>query len=349
MVVRAKTAVFRAVKAAGLLGIVSKSSWRQRRLAILCYHGIALAEEHRWRPGLYVSAAHFRRRLEMLRALDATVLKLDDALHHLYAGTLPPRAVVLTFDDGFVDFFQLATPILEEHGVPATVYLTTFYVERRLPVWNLLSSYVIWQARDRAAADLRAVTSDPEPFDLRTEAGRERAHRSFIQQWENEATADKDGAVDELAACVNVPIGDLRERRVLHLMTPEEVAAVAARGIDVELHTHRHRTPAAEDLFERELDENGAAIARFTGRVPNHVCYPSGAYNLAFLPGLRRRGIRSATTCSAGLATRRSDALLLPRFLDGESVPDTAFEAWVTGLADLQPGRRAGKAATIEG
>jgi peptidoglycan/xylan/chitin deacetylase (PgdA/CDA1 family) len=59
------------------------------------------------------------------------VLTLDDAVTHLAAGA-PPRgkpAAVVTFDDGTADFVDEALPVLVDHGVPATLYLATAFVE----------------------------------------------------------------------------------------------------------------------------------------------------------------------------------------------------------------------------
>ncbi len=63
------------------------------------------------------------------------VLTLDDAVAHMEAGE-PPRgkpAVVLTFDDGTADFVEEAVPVLVEHGVPATLYVATAFVEEQRP------------------------------------------------------------------------------------------------------------------------------------------------------------------------------------------------------------------------
>ena len=46
------------------------------------------------------------------QARGCTVLPLDDAVRRLYADDLPPRSVVLTFDDGYVDFERQAYPLL---------------------------------------------------------------------------------------------------------------------------------------------------------------------------------------------------------------------------------------------
>src|SRR5450755_1299743 len=110
----AKQILLRAARAGGLFRRSTAGRWRNQRLLILCYHGISFNDEHLWNPGLYVDPALFRSRMQLLRDADCNILPLDEALVRLENGTLPPRSVVLTFDDGSYDSYALACPILRE-------------------------------------------------------------------------------------------------------------------------------------------------------------------------------------------------------------------------------------------
>ena len=139
-------AMFRAF---GGLGLVAASAWRQRRVLILCYHGVSLDDEHEWDPELFVTPAFLRRRFEILRDNGYAVLPLDEAVTRCANCTLPPRSVVLTFDDGLSDFAQIVAPLLAEFGCPATVYVTTYYSEKRWPVPPPILSYLLWKSGER--------------------------------------------------------------------------------------------------------------------------------------------------------------------------------------------------------
>jgi peptidoglycan/xylan/chitin deacetylase (PgdA/CDA1 family) len=337
MLAALKQTALRVSKNAGVSAHIGRSAWRRRRLLILCYHGVSLEDEHQWDPKLYMSEATFARRLAAIRRHGCTVMPLGEAVARLYADDLPDRAVVLTFDDGFFDFKQRVCPVLLRHSFPATVYLTTQRCEHNFPIARLLASYVLWKQRHmildgRGIAGLRPCT-----YSLLTSADRRRVLEGFCRALTSMRPTEKDAAVRELAARVELDYEALRAQRLLTLMNPAEVADSAAAGFDFQLHTHRHRTPEDPDVLVEELTLNRERITRMTGVTPRHFCYPSGQWRPSFLPRLREQGICSATTSTAALAEAADHALLLPRVLDSGTLSDDEFDAWLTGAAAWIP------------
>ena len=338
-----KRGTLRLLKNAGLFGIARNSEWRRQRLLILCYHGISIADEHEWDWAYYISPALFEQRLRMLRDGGYTVLGLGDAVERLYSRTLPPRSVVLTFDDGLADFNLRARPLLEKYGFPATVYLSTYYCFDNKPVFPMFCSYVLWKARGRGSVAASDVLGEDfaNHWDLTTGAGREGANRQIVQYaGEHNLSADaRDQLARRLARVLGVEYDDLVRRRILHLMTPYEVSEVARAGFDIQLHTHRHRTPNERALFVREIVDNRKHIAELAGGESAHFCYPSGVTRPEFLPWLAETGVVSATTCETGMATPDTEALLLPRVIDTANLDAVEFEGWLTGVGALLPKR----------
>ncbi|HWW77793.1 MAG TPA: polysaccharide deacetylase family protein [Pyrinomonadaceae bacterium] len=336
-----KRAALRSLKTAGAFRLVGGSNWRRRRLLILTYHGVSLDDEHLWRGALYVSPETFRSRMSALKRCGASVLPLGEAVQRLYANDLPERAVAITFDDGTYDFHARAHPVLAEFGFPVTLYLTTFYTEFNRPVFDPFCSYLLWKGRG-ASLDLKEVIGTGARVELSDDAARASALsalRGFAAERRLSAE-EKDELLRSVARGAGVDYEELAARRVLHLVNPEEVRELAAAGVDIQLHTHRHRTPNVRELFRREIDDNRAVLQRLTGRDPSHFCYPSGVYERAFLPWLAEAGVRTATTCDTGYATRESEPLLLPRLLDVSSLSDLEFEGWLTGVSAALPLRR---------
>jgi peptidoglycan/xylan/chitin deacetylase (PgdA/CDA1 family) len=340
MISSIKRSSFALSKRLGLSELVAQSDWRRQRLLILCYHGIALADEYEWRGDLYVSASHFRRHLDLLRSTGCAVLPLGDALRRLYAHDLPERAVVLTFDDGYYDFQARAWPLLQDYNYPATVYLTTARMEHNLPIVNLFVSYMLWLARDRALDGNNIVGLDGR-YALSTAAQRDRvvADMDAAIQARGMTATQKDAIAKAIAERLELDYAALIATRVLTLLRPPEVAALSRQGVDIQLHTHLHRTPEDPASFVDDVRRNRDIIEAIIGRRPTHLCYPSGMYRMAYLPALRREGLESATTCDPGIAARAIDPLLLPRFVDSSAITDVEFEAWLSGLASCLPRR----------
>lgn len=323
--------------------VLRDSRWRSSRLLILCYHGISLLDEHEWNPSLYVSSAFFRERMSILRDEGYTVLPLSEAVRHLRDGTLPKRAVAITFDDGTADFADVAVPILVEFGYPATVYLTTYYSDNQLPVFDTALSYVLWKGRD-SGVDLAPLVSSSDTLPVSSEIERRQAWQRIVEfaVAGNYSAADKDALLRTVAAAVDVDYESMTSRRMFHIMSPSAVRQLPARLVDVQLHTHRHRTPRSRDDFIREIEDNRRRLRHLAGERKDyvHFCYPSGDYDGVFLPWLRDLDVSSATTCIPGIATRSDNPLLLPRFVDTMSQSQAVFRGWLSGLAALLPKRR---------
>jgi peptidoglycan/xylan/chitin deacetylase (PgdA/CDA1 family) len=324
----------------GLTRVVADSAWRRQRLLILCYHGVSLADEHEWNPGLYIAPTTLANRFAILKRTGCNILRLDEAVRRLYDGTLPDRSVALTFDDGFHDFAALAHPLLEQYGYSSTVYLTTQRCEQNFPVVHLVSSYLLWKHRD-ATLDARGIAGLNRVYQLTTDADRHRVVKDMVQRMHDDLMYpdDKNVLAREVMSRLPIDYDSVERSRILRIMTPEQVADMSRRGVAIELHTHRHRTPSDPAAFLEEVRTNCERIIAITGQVPHHFCYPSGMYSPTYLPLLKGEGVETATTCDPEMAAKTCDPLLLPRFVDTEFVSDVEFEAWVTGAACWLPRR----------
>ena len=335
-----KQATLWSLKTAGVSTLVHNSRWRRQRLLILAYHGISLADEHLWNGSQFISAELLRARLELLRKSRCAVLPLGEAVTRLYANDLPDRAVAITFDDGTSDFHSRAFPLIQESGFPVTLYLTTFYSHYQRPVFDLMCSYLLWKGRTKTL-DLKPLTGQVLKTNLRSNDFREAALSEIhsFARGQKLSAQEKDAFAVSLAAQLDVDYEALLEQRFMHNLTAAEVGQLAAGGIDVQLHTHRHRTPLDRSLFLREIEDNRKSIQEMTGTTATHFCYPSGVYDLGFLPWLREARVVSGTTCELGFASRSSDRLLLPRLLDNATLSSIEFESWLTGMSAALPRR----------
>lgn len=95
-----------------------------KQVQILMYHRVGdFPGRVKAHGALYCHLPRFRAQMKLFKLLGYQVISLDEAAAGLRGDTpLPPRPLVLTFDDAYVDFLENAAPVLKAHGYPATVY-----------------------------------------------------------------------------------------------------------------------------------------------------------------------------------------------------------------------------------
>src|SRR5215469_15394735 len=123
----------RAILASGALRLISPSA----STAILMYHSVMAdpAEHADSLGGIIHSEAEFRAQMELL-SRDYHPISLDEVVGSLDSRKqLPGRSVAVTFDDGYRDNAEVAMPILNRLGIPATFYVTVDCVEQRKLPW----------------------------------------------------------------------------------------------------------------------------------------------------------------------------------------------------------------------
>jgi len=155
-------------------------------------------------------------------------------------------------------------------------------------------------------------------IDLRTPESRANELAILDNSAKNNALSarEKDRLAQDLARSIGVDWDEILDARLLHIMNPREAAELARAGLDLQLHTHRHRTPREEAPFLRELDDNASRLQNITGQRPAHFCYPSGVHYSGYPDWLKKWGVESAVTCEVGLATAGDNAMMLPRLCD---------------------------------
>ena len=329
-----KIVVFRLAKALGLFAL---SRWLTRRgLRILCYHGIWLGEGH-YGNFLFMSPEVFAGRMAFLTRAGYPVLSLDEAVARLKSRSLPPGATAITIDDGWHGSYRHMLPVLEAHGLPATIYVTTYYAQRQYPVFNLVVRYLL----DRAEVEELDLAALGVPGGGRVALGSADARAKAGETIVAHGSGQLDGAGRHafgarLAAALGLSYDALVEQKVFHLMSFAEIADAVRRGHDIQLHSHRHRIPLDDPAgLAQEISENRALLEAITQKPLQHFCYPSGIYEKALWPQLEALGIASATTIEQGLNFAGAPPLGLKRLLDGQEVQPIEFEAELCGFVEL--------------
>lgn len=280
------------------------------RLSILILHRV-LAQPDALFPD-EVDAVRFDRVCTWLRQW-FEVLPLDQAVRRLAQGTLPARALAITFDDGYEDNRSIAMPILQRHGLSATFFVATGFLDGGC-MWN---DRIIEALRGtgRAVLDLTDI-GHPEfgAFRIDDAASRRAAIDAILPRAKYLEPAQRLAFSQRLAELAQTPPAS-------HLMmSSQQVRELHDAGMQIGAHTVNHpilaRLGAAE--ARREIGDSKRQLEAITRAPVTLFAYPNGRrgddYDDAAVTQVREAGFEAAVATTWGAARRDSDRFQLPRF-----------------------------------
>jgi peptidoglycan/xylan/chitin deacetylase (PgdA/CDA1 family) len=247
---------------------------------------------------------------------------------------LPPRPIVLSFDDGYAAHFRVVFPLLAEAGVPAAFFpAASALIDRRVLNVNKLQ-YIL------AASDVSRLV---ERIEAAIDAERPALPRpdEYRRQWWKASRWDPPEVVyvkrllqDALPESVRRPLVDELFRSLVSgderafadelYMTVADACAMLAGGMNIGAHGDRHVRLPTLSRDEQAVEIDGALRVLDAVGSPRQnfvYCYANGAYNEDSLELLRARGCRLAVTTRPDLARLDTvDLLVLPR-IDTNDLP----------------------------
>ncbi|MFY9514100.1 MAG: polysaccharide deacetylase family protein [Rubrivivax sp.] len=282
------------------------------RLSIVIFHRV-LAQADPLFPG-DPDAPHFDAICRWLASW-FRVLPLDEATDRLARGGLPPRAACITFDDGYADNHDLAMPILRRHGLTATFFIATGFLDGGR-MWN----DTVVESLRRCRADRLDVSGLGLPrlslLDLGGWPARRAAMRQLLGAIKYLGFDERQACVDRLAALAGAALPhDL-------MMRSEQLKAMASAGMQIGAHTVSHPILARLDAAqaEHEIASNKAELESRLQQPVRLFAYPNGKPGDDYLPRdvetVRRLGFSAAVSTSPGAARSGAGLRLheLPRF-----------------------------------
>ena len=256
----------------------------------LMYHSVP--DRHREAfvdPQSAIPAELFEKQLAMLKS-HCNVVPLSDAVAYVKErGRLPERAVVLTFDDGYLDNFEVAAPMLQRLGLPATLFVATGYVDRQEPQW-IDELHTIFRFRRRHALSADCL---PMRLDLSNERSEKYAYLTLSMQLLKLAYPNRRRLLDEVTAQLDP------ERAAPRLTLSWDDLRIMQRrypAFELGLHTHDHIALATLPLTDA-LAEVKQSQQRFKDELGHHAryfSYPYGRTSLELARALGPTGIEAA-------------------------------------------------------
>jgi peptidoglycan/xylan/chitin deacetylase (PgdA/CDA1 family) len=274
------------------------------RLRVLTYHRVDRPEERPFlNPGLISASPEEFERQILLLASDYHPVSIEAVLQAFRsAAPLPRRAVLVTFDDAYLDFAEHAWPILRAHAVPAVLFVPTAYPG--------IQGAAFWA--DRLYHALRSTHLDRvHGLDLRTPAQRQHAYCTLKSRLKLLAHSKSQELFRRLLEELGSP------QMPSSILDWDALRRLAAQGLSLAPHTRTHAllSRVTTEAALEEAVESRRDLEREIGRVPPVFAYPSGEYTAAVAAGLDACGFELAFTTAPGInAISSADPMRIRRF-----------------------------------
>ncbi len=284
-------------------------------VSIIAYHrvvaDISKAERDAY-YGLVVSADTFRRHCELLKK-EYTVVSLESVPRCLKNRRWASRPLaVITFDDGYLDFYEQAFPILQEFGFTATVFLPTECIGQPLP---LAHDRIFWllnlAAKDRIRI-VPALKTAGVPAEVASKFSSPSAYTTHAELLVHLPAEVREWAVAELETLIP---GGCDYPREFGLLNWEQVREMSQAGITFGGHTANHVVLPLEDraIAISEIARCKEELEKEIGREVITFAYPNGEFDPYIRTQVEQAGYKVAVTTERKLNRRGSDPLALGR------------------------------------
>jgi peptidoglycan/xylan/chitin deacetylase (PgdA/CDA1 family) len=283
------------------------------RLSILIFHRVLPAPDPLFPDE--VDARRFDQLLALLKTC-FNIVPLSEGVRGLKNGKLPPRAACITFDDGYADNAEIALPLLQKHGVKATFFVATGFLDGG----RMFNDSVIETVRRAPdALDLRALGLGE--LDLTTVGQRRAAIGQLLGAFKYLPLAERLDQVEALRALAGVTLPDDL------MMASSQVRQLHQAGMDIGGHTVNHPILARMDEAgaRAEMGNGKEALEALLGEKLGLFAYPNGRpgqdYRAVHAKLARDLGFEAAVVTSWGAARPGGDLFQLPRFTPWDRTP----------------------------
>jgi peptidoglycan/xylan/chitin deacetylase (PgdA/CDA1 family) len=272
----------------------------ERSLAVLAYHRVGSRSRARFDHSVYTADAdqleehirHFQQHCRLVGVRQA--MAIAAGREHC-----DRMAVLITFDDGYLDNYQVAFPVLRAHGVPAVFFaVSSFAAGGVIPWWDRIAWTVKSARVERFSLD---GAGGPACFDLR-KTSREEVSDAVLRIFKTRRQA-LEPFLQELESCCQpepiVPGGEM-------FLSWSQAREMVAGGMTVGAHTHTH--PILSNLSPEEqageLALSKQILERELGAGVDVMAYPVGGpddFNAATARAAEACGYQAAFSCHGGL------------------------------------------------
>lgn len=328
----------------GILHLLQRVILR-RRAVVLMYHRVLSPEQRRQtasHPGLVVECATFARQVALLKRR-FTVLTLDEFEQRLISRTpFTDSCCLITFDDGWIDNYSNALPVLRANGLPAAIFLPVNFIgNRRLftreALTHLLVRAVMTARREPARApalrERLAAVGLESALEIRDEDPRH-ATLSLMQTFKFASGPQFESLVAALSSEFAVTDAELSELDTF--IDWAQVAAMSQARVTFGGHGAEHRvlTQTTAEVVQYEVESCKTILDQRLSAPAQAFAYPGGGWNAAIAETVKRAGYRLAFTIEPGYVSCEDDRFALRRvnIHEGMTRSTPMFMARLVGL-----------------
>jgi peptidoglycan/xylan/chitin deacetylase (PgdA/CDA1 family) len=293
-----------------LLSIIywrTRIKFKENPLAIIYFHHV-FEQQNEYHPDDIV-AKGFDKKVKFLKK-HFNILTLPEAMELLKAKRLPPKSLVITFDDGYQDNFTVAAPILKKYNCPATFFISTSGVEEGY-LWNdkveqLLNSTTI-----------TSISKDiiGESITIKIKSDKIRAFQKLLSKLKFLSHEKRNLKLQKLAN----ELGNVEFTRTM--MTTEQITKLHRDGFTIGAHTHNHTILTTEtmDDSQQELLNNKNKLEAIISEKIKFIAFPNGLFERDFTLQhcdlIKNMDFQAGFSTNDGGATSSSNSYTIPRFM----------------------------------
>ena len=300
----------------------------RKHLSILMYHAVIRDPLHvpDW---CFLDEQSFRKQIEYVKR-HFQVVPLSEAIKRLSSGSLDEPTLVLTFDDGYQNNYEVAFPILCQYDCPATIFLTTSFIDSdQMPAFCRLNLAMTRTSK-------RSLQWKGTSYDLSTPVAKSQASIALHQVLKASHPNAIDSLVTDIARSLEAdPDRKFDSASPYHILRTDGIQKMVKSGlISFGGHTHNHTILSRLSPIEQqqEIAESIKGVEVSTGKTCESFAYPNGSrddYDRSSVELLQSLGVGIAVSTIAGSNTIETPRMELRRYGIGPDVNFARFTSTV--------------------
>lgn len=296
------------------------------------YHRVAPQDVDPW--SLCVTPEHFEAHLQAL-GKHATPISLQELAQVHQQGEIPHRAVVVTFDDGYANNLHHAKPLLEKYNIPATVFVTTGYLDQQREFWWDELEQALLQPGELPQQLCLTINGKEHQWELGTAANYTQAdyhqdyqrqawqaptgsrlnfYYSLWQQLQPLETSRRLPLVDEILDWADA---EPKARPTHRCLSSAELRTLEqGEVVEIGAHSVTHPSLAEQTVAQQkaEIQRSKDHLEKVLAHSVNSFAYPFGNYTAQTVDLIREMGFTCACSTVPETVWQQNDKFLLPRF-----------------------------------